>query len=221
MKFVFIITTSLIADNFETRKKDYINAIRQLYAETDKYKDVDLKYIIVENNGKRNTFLNEEFKDIKNIDVLYTNNNNINTNKGIKELLDIKAVFDNYDIQDDDFIIKITGRYIIKENSCFLKKLFTKSDKFYCFIKTGSLINYNDVKNIIDNFDCYTGLFAIKYKFIKNELDYYLQNYKDFEWVEWIIIAIIHKNIPNIKINFMKKLDLYIKTINMNTYNLV
>jgi hypothetical protein len=217
MKFFFIITTSLIPTNFDIRKKEYMTAINKLYLETEKYKDYDKEYIIIENNGKRDTFLNEEFK---NMTIVYTENNKKTANKGIKELLDIKYIFDNFDIKDDDFIIKITGRYIVNENSNFLKKLFIKSDKYDCFVKTGSIINHNEKKDI-DNFDCYTGLFAIKYKFIKNELAYYLNNHKDFEWVEWIIIAIIHKNIPNDKIKFMKMLDVFIKTIDMNTYNLV
>jgi hypothetical protein len=41
MKFYFIITTSLISENFETRKKDYINAIKTLETEVNKYKGLD------------------------------------------------------------------------------------------------------------------------------------------------------------------------------------
>ena len=50
----------------EQRKKDYIDTI----SNTLKYLTPSIKPIIVENNGKRKTFL-----DDFNIDVLYTNNN--------------------------------------------------------------------------------------------------------------------------------------------------
>lgn len=220
MKFFFIVTTSLINDNFEIRKNEYINAINKLILELNKYSEFDKEIIIVENNGNRNTFLNEEFENLNNVKIIYTNNNNFDVNKGIKELLDIKYICDNVNINDDDFIIKLTGRYIIKENSYFTKKLFNKCTLYDCFIKTGSIMSRNE-KDIQDNFDCYTGLFAIKYKFIKNEINHYLSNYKNHEWIEWIIIAIIHKNIQNNKIKFLKKLDLYLKTVDMKNYELI
>lgn len=220
MKFFFIVTTSLINDNFEIRKNEYMNAINKLILELNKYSEIDKEIIIVENNGKRNTFLNEEFENLNNIKIIYTNNNNFDVNKGIKELLDIKYIFDNVKINDDDFIIKLTGRYIIKENSYFIKKIFNKYTLYDCFIKTGSIMSRNE-KDIQDNFDCYTGLFAIKYEFIKNEINQYLSNYKNHEWIEWIIIAIIHKNIQNNKIKFLKKLDLYLKTVDMKNYELI
>ena len=218
MKIYFLITTSIISENYEIRKKEYINAISKLYEETQKYKQIHKEYIIVENNGQRYTFLDEHFSQMK---IIYTNNNKFNINKGIKELTDIQHIFNNFNINDDDLIVKVTGRYIIQPDSNFLKCLFDINDNYDCIIKPGSIINCDEKKTNIDNFDCYTGLFAIRYKFIKDDIKYYLNNYKNYEWVEWIIISIIHKNIPNRRIKFIYDLGLLIKSIYMDKYQLV
>jgi hypothetical protein len=45
-------------------------------------------------------------------DILYTDNNKKTfPHKGGNELLDIKELTNKYNIQDDDIIIKLTGRY--------------------------------------------------------------------------------------------------------------
>jgi hypothetical protein len=109
----FIITTSLIKQDYEIRKQQYINGITTLKTLT---KNINCKLCIVENNGQRKTFL-----DDFGIDVLYTNNNEIKTNnKGIKELKDVWDCTNHFNIQDNDFIVKITGRYILQENNEFL-----------------------------------------------------------------------------------------------------
>ena len=69
--------------------------------------DNEIKPIIVENCGYRQTYL-----DNFNCDILYTNNNvHECIHKGYNELLDIKEVIAKYNISDDDIIIKLTGRY--------------------------------------------------------------------------------------------------------------
>ena len=104
-----IITTSInnkhgIQNNIH-RKNRYIKSITQLLSLI--YNDVNIKPIIVENNGLRKTFL-----DDLNCSVCYTENNHIHCkNKGGNELLDIKEVIHKYKIKDDDIIIKLTGRY--------------------------------------------------------------------------------------------------------------
>lgn len=102
-----IITTSIHnkvgVQNINHRQNRYVESITQLL----KYTNSDIKPIIVENNGQRNTFL-----DQFGCDVCYTDNNKMNyPHKGANELLDIKEVIQRYSIQDDDTIIKLTGRY--------------------------------------------------------------------------------------------------------------
>ena len=107
----FIITTSLIeGEKYEKRKEQYINGIEKAIDLTNNI--ANLKMIIIENNGKRSTFL-DNFKQ-ENIDIFYTNNNLLNIkNKGVKELKDILDCINFYDIKDDELIIKMTGRYVL------------------------------------------------------------------------------------------------------------
>jgi hypothetical protein len=104
-----IITTSINnkhgAQNEIHRQNRYIESIQQLLQLLENVEDI--KPIVVENNGLRKTYLND-----LNCDICYTNNNNLMVmHKGEKELLDIKEVINKYNIHDDDFIIKLTGRY--------------------------------------------------------------------------------------------------------------
>ena len=93
-----IITTSI---NNIHRQNRYIESINQLLRLINN--DLNIKPIIVENNGARQTYLNN-----LNCEVYYTNNNNNNyIHKGENELLDIKEVINKYKINDDDTIIKM------------------------------------------------------------------------------------------------------------------
>jgi hypothetical protein len=117
--------------------------------------------IIVENNGKRKTFLDDFW-----IDVHYTeNNNNSFKHKGINELMDIKSVISEYNIQDDDIIIKLTGRYKILDSS-FFKIVIDNSDIYDAFMKFFNVSKEEYLKN-----DCILGLFAIRCKYLK-EFEY-------------------------------------------------
>jgi len=214
MKKYFIITTSLINENYEVRKQEYIAGINSLLEELKEYSNYSV--IIVENNGQRKTFLNELFPQIN---IFYTSNNNLNVNKGIKELHDIHNTITNFNIGDENMIIKLTGRYLINKKSCFITKLMNNS--YDCIVKLGSIINYRDKVNLIDKFDCYTGLFAIKCKYLKESIPKYLKTFKNFEWIEWIIISIIHTSIPNDKILFIDKLDLTLRPYGQNIFNII
>jgi len=120
MKYV-VITTSLIEFLYKLRKEQYIKCITQTIK---LFKPLGYKIVILENNGNINTFLNDFGED-----VLYTNTNNTChlTNIGYKELTDIRIFLDKYNVQDTDFIVKVTGRYFILDNSSFISSL-KKSD---------------------------------------------------------------------------------------------
>jgi hypothetical protein len=155
-----IITTSITnkvgLHNLEHRKNRYIDSIKQLLSLIQA--DVSIKPIIVENNGLRETYL-----DGLSCDVVYTNNNRFNfRHKGVNELLDIKEVINKYNIQGDDVIIKLTGRYKLLD-ATFLE--LVKNDSYQCdaFVK---FFNVCTLKYMFD--DCVLGLFAIKCKYLKN-----------------------------------------------------
>lgn len=153
----FIVTTSLINTDFEKRKEQYINGITTLKSIVSNKIIKDYKIVIVENNGSRKTFLN----DIHN-EVFYTNNNfSSMLNKGNIELMDIKDVISNYNIQSDDFIVKLTGRYIIQNDRDFIIHI---NEDYDCIIRYGSYMNpCND-----DYDDCVTGLIGMKCKYINS-----------------------------------------------------
>lgn len=184
-----LITTSLIKKDFELRKEQYNTAINNIIKWFNNY-----KIIIIENNGKRETFL-DEFG----VDVFYTNNNFQNNEKGFTELKDILDCIDYYSIKDDDFIVKITGRYILEKNSNFVTNI-KNIDKYDCLIKYGSFIKSVNFKTN----DCITGLIGMKCKYIK-QIEYPNPN----ECVEWKWANVTYK-IEDTKICILDNLGIYI-----------
>tara|TARA_B100000963_G_scaffold337026_1_gene332637 strand:+ start:1202 stop:1831 length:630 start_codon:yes stop_codon:yes gene_type:complete len=160
---IYIIITSSINNkigkiNPEQRKNRYIDCITELL---DFIKNDDSFYpIIVENNGKRKTFLD----DLK-CDVFYTDNNKFKfSNKGGNELCDIKSVIKRYNIQDDDTIIKLTGRYKILDSK-FLDLVKNNEKEYEAFVK---FYNVSTRKFSEEMEDLVLGLYAVKCKYIKN-----------------------------------------------------
>ena len=115
----------------------------------------NIKPIIVENSGLTSSYL-DTFK----CDIIYTDNNKYNfIHKGVNELLDIKEVIKKYNIQDDDMIIKLTGRYYL-ENDTFLKLVNLQDQDAYI-----KFFNICTLK-FMDN-DCVLGLIAVKSGYLK------------------------------------------------------
>jgi len=160
MHMIYLIITTCINNRFgiqdsEHRKNRYIECIQSVL---NIVKDDDsIKPIIVENNGVRSTFL-----DDFDCDVVYTYNNNVALyHKGMNELLDIKEVIQKYDIQDDDVIIKLTGRYKIL-SPVFFDVVKANCHTYDSFVK---FFNVCTLQYMYD--DCVLGLFAIKCKYLK------------------------------------------------------
>lgn len=165
----FIITTSLITYLFEERKKQYIHAISKIMEKTKQIPDS--KCIIVENNGYRETFLNDF-----GIDVLYTTSNELYLEKGTKETYDILACIRQFEMRENDFIVKITGRYILEDVCLFLEEL-KNIDHIDAIVRYDSFMN--PASKVKTN-DCITGLIGIRVKhFLKMEIP--LQH----EVIEW------------------------------------
>ena len=155
-----IVTTSIIDKHMNTsedhRKNRYMECIQYLIDLLEE--DSSVKLIVVENNGPRQTYL-----DNLKCDILYTNNNNYKfAHKGVNELSDIKDVIEHYHIKEDDMIIKLTGRYKMLAMS-FIQLVKDKSKEYDAFIK---FFNVCELKYMYD--DCVLGLFAMKCKYIKD-----------------------------------------------------
>lgn len=156
---IYLLITTCLFNNDPLRKEKYIASISRVSELT---KDMNnIKVIIVENNGKRNTFL-----DDLGFEVYYTNNNFIKTNnKGFKELADIFDCIKHYKIQDNDFIVKLTGRYLLHKDSVFIEELKKVNDNqnIHAIIKYGwweQPVNYKKK-------DCITGVIGMRCKYVK------------------------------------------------------
>ena len=168
----FIITTSIFNNCF-IRKTQYINGIHKLKQIIKDLNFENYKIIIVENNGKRDTFLN-----MLDCEVYYTENNFLQaTDKGLKELQDILDCIYKYNINDKDFIVKMTGRYILNDNSEFMNIIKNIHNTNYdCVIKYGS---YFKPVNYKMN-DCITGLIGMSCLYVKQ-----IEKPKENECIEW------------------------------------
>jgi hypothetical protein len=162
MTIYIVITASLVQEMWDIRYEQYIKGITQTISV---FKDIpNVKFIIVENTGRTSSFL-----DQFGIPVLYTNtNNSIQTkNRGTKELLDVFEAIKFMNMKDDDFIVKVTGRYSIHTTSPFitaLKQLDTH--KYDAILKYGS---YNsDVIHTQKYYSCITGLIGMRVQYVKS-----------------------------------------------------
>lgn len=179
-----IVTTSLIQNDFNLREIQYTMGITKLLKSIDT--TMNIKVVIVENNGVRSTFLNNFL-----CDILYTENNKIVTrNKGIKELKDIFDCINYFKIDDNDFIVKITGRYILEDNSKFIELINNYSNyntdciiRFGCF--SGELENRKET--------CVTGLIGMKCKYVK-QIKMPTEEYECVEW-NWAKVAVSLDNV--------------------------
>lgn len=184
------INTKVGIQNETHRKKTYMDSIQHLL--TLVQSDPSIKPIVVENNGVRQTYL-----DKLNCDVVYTENNKLNfPNKGGNELLDIKHVITQYNIQDDDIVVKLTGRYKLLTLS-FIELIKNNSHCYDAFVK---FFNVCTLKYMFD--DCVLGLFAIRCKYLK-DFNYEFKKSPECEFSNYI-----RNNIEQSKLMEIEKLDL-------------
>lgn len=190
-----IITTSInnkagIKNDIHRRKR-YVECIKQLIQLIDN--DKHFKIIVVENNGLRQTYLND-----LNCDVCYTDNNkHCCAHKGGNELLDIKEIINRYKIRDDDLIIKLTGRYKLL-NPSFINLVKENSQNYDAFVK---FFNVCTTEYVFD--DCVLGLFAVKCKYLRDF------NYEYLKSPECEFANYIRKNINEHRL--MEVTELYLE----------
>jgi hypothetical protein len=158
------------------------------------------KVILIENNGSRKTFL-DLYRGCK---VFYTNNNNLKTkNKGIKELTDVKECIQHFGIQDDDFVVKVSGRYQIMDKSPFFERLRDLS-VVYCILRYGSFNVPSDTRVK----DCITGLIGMRAKNVKEIEEPHENDPVEWKW------ALATYSMDETKVVIMKNLGLYMRPMN-------
>jgi len=154
---IYLIITTCINNRFgakdsNIRKKEYMHAISTSIS----HFPVEINPIIVENSSASPTYLDNFKHNGENIPVLYTGNNDRNIkNKGAIELLDLKDVIQHFTIKDDDMIIKLTGRYILK-SPLFLNEVI-KHPEVSAFVKF-----FNVDNNKFNQTDSVLGLYAVR-----------------------------------------------------------
>ena len=204
LNMIYLIITTCIQNKFgsinpEVRKTQYLSAI----SETLQYLPSEIIPIIVENNGKRPTYLDNFYHNNNPVIIIYTDNNTVPyTNKGIIELYDIKYVIKQMNINDNDMIIKITGRYHVTSSFFFNQILQnenvqneTRYDSFFKF--------YNVCTNKFNAYDGVLGLYAMRSIYIQLLNHLFLQKYASSEIA---FAKFIRLNIVNFK--EMDRLDL-------------
>jgi hypothetical protein len=193
-----IITTSI--NNKYGLKNETERRARYLYSITESLKHIPhkIKPIIVENNGKRLTYLDNFTHYLEKVDVHYTDNNQLHFNsKGVNEFYDIKEVIEKYNIQDDDIIIKLTGRYRALSPD-FFNNILHEESVYDAFIK------FYDVSSLkFEEYDCVLGCFALRANYFKLFNPLIMNNYKSAE-----IAFARYLRFCGARINEIKKLDI-------------
>jgi hypothetical protein len=140
------------------RRQEYFLGISNIL---EHCREKDIIPIIVENSKDGSSYL-----DVFNCDKVYTKNNEFEVegdfilHKGVNELRDINFVIKKYNIQNDDMIIKHTGRYMLFQDD-FFKLVLDNLDK-ECIQKTYNVCTYSN-----NEIDIVMGLFAIKARYLK------------------------------------------------------
>jgi hypothetical protein len=175
---IYLIITTSINNRFGSqdateRKERYLYAI----GETLKVLPHEIKPIIVENNGSRDTYLDNFYHHHRqHVKVFYTENNRQQfKSKGVNEILDIKEVIEKYGIEDDDIIIKLTGRYRAL-SSKFFKYIIENEHNFDAFVKFFGTCSLK-----FETYDCILGCYALRAKFFKLYNHFTIDNYKSAE----------------------------------------
>ena len=153
---IYLIITTCINNRFgvqnnNIRKQEYLSAI----TESISHLPIEINPIIVENSTVSPTYLDNFKHNGEYIPVLYTSNNNRNIkNKAAIELIDVKEAIQYFNIKDDDIVIKLTGRYILK-SPLFLNEVI-KHPEASAFVKF-----FNVDTNIFNSYDSVLGLYAV------------------------------------------------------------
>lgn len=159
---IYLILTASIRNRFGAiddarRKERYLSAIKG----TLSHLPTCITPIIVENNGKRETYLDHFVHGDKPVRVVYTSNNETPyKNKATNEMADIKDAIRECGIQTNDMIIKLTGRYRMVSSDFFTDVI--KHEKIDAFVKF-----YNVVTMKQEYGDCVVGCFAMRTIFIQ------------------------------------------------------
>jgi hypothetical protein len=190
------------ADPAEREQMYYKNILQTLTI----LRGMPIEIYIVENSGKRKTLLD----DISGVHLLYTDTNAIKYSgsnpdaetglKAMKEMMDILRVCDVFEFDEEDIVIKLTGRYGLQNPPTFLENLIENEGKFDVFMK---FLNICTMR--YDPMDCVLGLCAIRYKYLQEFNPRYMLEQPSCECV---FAAFVRRTVPQERILEAKHLGL-------------
>jgi len=177
------------------REQIYYKTIR---ASVKAMSGLPIEFYIVENSGKRRTLLD----DISGVHLLYTDTNAIKYTgsnpdaetglKAMKEMIDILRVCDVFEFDEEDIVIKLTGRYGLQNPPTFLENLIENESKYDVFMK---FLNISTMS--YDPMDCVLGLCAIRYKYLQEFNPKYMLEQLSSEKV---FAAFVRRTVPQERI---------------------
>lgn len=177
-----LISTCVMAGDRD-RKGIYLQRISHAYNEFRRVVP-DIRVVVLNNCGEQNASYLSLLED-DDLELFHTTNNSVPTaNKGWKELKDVKDYIDYHDIPEDDFIIKLTGRYLVERSSPFLKALGEKwTPRIKCMIRLGNYEEYGiESFGPGDEIDCLSGLVGFSCTCWK-DMPLPCEEYKAVEWI--------------------------------------
>jgi len=151
-----ILTAALIDKHFEGRKKEYIKSIETI-------KSFEYEPYIVESCKKGPSFLDEYSTNI-----CYAYIQNPHVQKGVDEARSLLKACNCFNFDDEDMIIKLTGRYCFT-NNYFINLVESLTD-------TDAVVRYWPHRKG----SIFTGCFAMKYKYLKQMLRRYIKEVEIF-----------------------------------------
>ena len=163
---ITICLTSTIWCDADTREQQYKRGIQSILRRCKG--NPNIRVIAVEGNGPRRTFLDELGLDT----VFYTHTNKfLIGNYGTKEFLDILQCIFHFNMQDHDFVVKMTGRYYLDEKCPFMDtiNMLSQPDHQYdldCILRYGSSIQNEMLDYKRDT--CNTSLIGLRVYYIRN-----------------------------------------------------
>jgi 5S rRNA maturation endonuclease (ribonuclease M5) len=169
-KIHVLCTAAILPIKYEERKQQYTRALKRV-------SEFCYKPYIVESCVPGPTFLND-----LSTEVLHTLSNNPHLkNKGVNEFVSMIKAFEHWSFNDDDIIVKLTGRYFF-QNDAFLRFLEDSSDidcaaKFVT-VPAGPTKGVDAVL---------TGCFAMRCDLFKQMLTFF-----DYDWLEREMMCVEH-----------------------------
>jgi hypothetical protein len=199
MNIAFITTLAQHVDNdekYNEREKQYIYSMARIFSY-----NLPVYGVVSEahNNPEfkpKQLFPFEKLLEIESMDK--------NMTKSQKEFYSIKMLLNYIDLDDNTWIVKISGRYMIYNNS-FIETLKTTSDNIKALVKTCD-----------DGTQMYSFLFALRFKYFKDFfLNYHLPN--DIN-LEKLILFYIEKELETPQISYVNSLGIFCNIADCNEF---